>query len=211
MEECNFGIRVNGHVKIRDRITRQILEEKDNAVHLGNLSAAIANALCSLDSGHIRYMAFGNGGTRITTTGQIEYRPPNVSNIRRSTDSLYNETFKKEILNIAGNSTTPILSNSTYTDIQIIVTLDTVENGLNQLAIDRASAMTVEENGDFSNVGTNDAVFDEIALYAGIPGISGKLVDSNDALMLTHVIFHPTQKSANRDLEIEYTLRIQLT
>jgi hypothetical protein len=28
--------------------------------------------------------------------------------------------------------------------------------------------------------------------------------------MLTHVIFHPVQKSANRSLEIIYTLRIQM-
>jgi hypothetical protein len=39
--------------------------------------------------------------------------------------------------------------------------------------------------------------------FSNIPGTMSKL-------MLTHVIFHPIQKSANRSLEIIYTLRIQM-
>ena len=74
-------------------------------------------------------------------------------------------------------------------------------------------------------------VFNEIALYAGsdnvFPGQATTTIGevdnfvstgpdfSNQAgtkskLMLTHVIFHPVQKSANRSLEIIYTLRIQM-
>ena len=40
-------------------------------------------------------------------------------------------------------------------------------------------------------------VFDELALYTG----------NND--LLTHVVFHPVQKSANRKIQVIYTLRIR--
>jgi hypothetical protein len=40
-------------------------------------------------------------------------------------------------------------------------------------------------------------VFDEMGLVSG----GGKL--------LTHVIFHPTQKALNRLIQIDYTIRIQ--
>jgi hypothetical protein len=40
-------------------------------------------------------------------------------------------------------------------------------------------------------------VFDELALYTA------------NSTMLTHVIFHPVQKSANRKIQVIYTLRIR--
>ena len=56
----------------------------------------------------------------------------------------------------------------------------------------------------FDNTTTlNDTyVFDELGLftYEGTAG-EGKL--------LTHVIFHPVQKSLNRLIQIDYTIRIQ--
>ena len=67
----------------------------------------------------------------------------------------------------------------------------------------------------------NTLVFNEIALYAGSGNVVvgsatdtifevDNFVNSPEKLMLTHVIFHPVQKSANRQLEIIYTLRIQM-
>jgi len=77
----------------------------------------------------------------------------------------------------------------------------------------------------------NELVFNEIGLFAGsgnlfpgqftatvaevnefvtqTPDFSNTSV-SKSKLMLTHVVFHPIQKSANRSLEIIYTLRIQM-
>lgn len=187
-----------GHVKIRDKMTGELLVDQKNAVHFGNLSSAIAEALSSLDRGHIRYMAFGNGGTIIEPTGEIFYREPDVSNSRDESASLYSETFKKEIDQTESNYTLPILGSSGFADVKIVVTLDFIEPGLNQDAIDRA------ENTEA------DAVFDELAVYTGEAGISGSLSNSADALLVTHVIFNPIQKSANRILEIDYTIRIQL-
>jgi hypothetical protein len=74
----------------------------------------------------------------------------------------------------------------------------------------------------------NELVFNEIGLFAGssdlfVGGFTQTTTDVNNfvtqqadyaglksKLMLTHVIFHPIQKSANRSLEIIYTLRIQI-
>jgi hypothetical protein len=42
-----------------------------------------------------------------------------------------------------------------------------------------------------------DYIFDELALYT-----------ANDDL-LTHVIFHPVQKSANRKIQVIYTIRLR--
>ena len=72
-------------------------------------------------------------------------------------------------------------------------------------------------------------VFNEIGLFSGsndlfIGGNTTTVSDvenfilqgpnftsgSKSKLMLTHVVFHPIQKSANRSLEIVYTLRIQM-
>ena len=53
---------------------------------------------------------------------------------------------------------------------------------------------------DTTDTGTNmngTYVFDELALYTG----------NND--LLTHVVFHPVQKSANRKIQVIYTLRIR--
>lgn len=86
-------------------------------------------------------------------------------------------------------------------------------------------------SGTATTQAANELVFNEIGLFAGsnnlfVGGFTQTVTDidnfiiqtpnfSNAAdtkskLMLTHVIFHPVQKSANRSLEIIYTLRIQM-
>ena len=44
-------------------------------------------------------------------------------------------------------------------------------------------------------------VFDELGLVSYLPSGQGRL--------LTHVIFHPVQKSLNRLIQIDYTVRVQ--
>lgn len=71
-----------------------------------------------------------------------------------------------------------------YTDIVCLCTL-----GLNEPADQNVSAST-DMNAKY--------VFDELGLY------------TNNGSALTHIIFHPVEKSANRILQIKYTIRIQL-
>ena len=49
-------------------------------------------------------------------------------------------------------------------------------------------------------------VFDELGLLAfnGTDSVGNELTK-----LITHVIFHPVQKSLNRQIQIDYTVRIQ--
>ena len=62
-----------------------------------------------------------------------------------------------------------------------------------------------EPNGQdaFDTASATDSayVFDELGLRSYSPDGSGKLI--------THVIFHPVQKSLNRLIQIDYTVRVQ--
>jgi hypothetical protein len=80
------------------------------------------------------------------------------------------------------------ISGATYSDVLISCMLDYGEPD-GQEAFDNSQDMS----GDF--------VFDELGLKSYNPNGAGKL--------LTHVIFHPVQKSLNRLLQIDYTIRIQ--
>jgi hypothetical protein len=80
------------------------------------------------------------------------------------------------------------ISGATYSDILISCLLDYGEP-LDQQAFDNSTDM----NGNF--------VFDELGLVSYSPSGTGKL--------LTHVVFHPVQKSLNRLLQIDYTIRVQ--
>jgi hypothetical protein len=109
---------------------------------------------------------------------------------------LYNQTFSKVIDQSAIENADPIrnkmeirhVSGATYSDILISCILDYGEPD-GQEAFDNSQDMS----GNF--------VFDELGLVSFNPTGTGKL--------LTHVIFHPVQKSLNRLLQIDYTIRIQ--
>jgi hypothetical protein len=80
------------------------------------------------------------------------------------------------------------LSGTNYTDIIVSCLLDYGEpNG--QDAFDTASSQT------------NNYVFDELGLRSYSASGTGRLI--------THVIFHPVQKSLNRLIQIDYTVRVQ--
>lgn len=103
-----------------------------------------------------------------------------------------------------------------------------------QLQLDNSTfvgSSVTSNTGSATSFDPNTLVFNEIGLFAGSNNLfsSGFTTDISDVntfinttpnfsnspgalskLMLTHVIFHPVQKSANRSLEIIYTLRIQM-
>lgn len=178
-----------GHVTITDLTTGEILVDKDNSVHYGNMSWAVSQALAGYNAGHITHMAFGNGGSTTDMSGKILYRLPNTSNVQNSNAQPYNITYDKIL--VPGTEITVVDSETNYSDLVFTVLFDYNEPaGQNT---DDTEMPVVEE-----------FVFDELALFAGDP-------DPNaDGRMLTHVIFHPTQKAGNRQLEIVYTLRIQM-
>ena len=84
-----------------------------------------------------------------------------------------------------------------FTDMKITCTL-----GLNEPSGQDAFDTSSSNDGDF--------VFDELGLMTYVDGSNATTASSSGEL-LTHVIFHPVQKSLNRIIEVVYTLRIQMT
>jgi len=189
----NNGVRVQGHIKIFDPETNHVYIDKRNAIHYENMSIALAESLSNAGQGFIYEMSFGNGGTTVDQTGVITYLTPNSTGTNAS---LYNQTYTKIVDDRSVNNTDPArnkietrhVSGTNYTDILVSCLLDYGEpNG--QQAFDTAT------NAD-------DAfVFDELGLRSFDPNSTGRL--------LTHVIFHPVQKSLNRLIQIDYTVRVQ--
>jgi hypothetical protein len=187
------GFHFEGHIKIFDPKSGEILIDKRNAIHYENMSVAMVNSLSNQGQGTLYQMVFGNGGTNVDPTGLITYLTPNTVGINTS---LYNQTFSKVIDQSAIENADPIrnkmeirhISGATYSDIIISCILDYGEPD-GQEAFDNSQDMS----GNF--------VFDELGLVSFNPSGTGKL--------LTHVIFHPVQKSLNRLLQVDYTIRIQ--
>ena len=188
------GFHFEGHIKIHDPETKQVFVDKRNAIHYENMSVAMVNSLSNQGYGTVYQMIFGTGGTTVDPTGLITYLTPNTVGVN---SSLYNQTYQKVVDQNAIENQDPVrnkmeirhISGATYSDILISCLLDYGEP-LGQEAFDNS----VDMNGEF--------VFDELGLQSlGPNGTAGKL--------LTHVIFHPVQKSLNRLLQIDYTIRVQ--
>lgn len=192
IDEMN-GVHIAGHIKIHDPESGEVLIDKRNAIHYENMSISLAESLGNSGESWIHEMSFGNGGTSIDPTGIITYLTPNSTGTNAS---LYNQTFTKIVDDRSINNTDPArnkietrhVSGTNYTDILVTCLLDYGEPS-GQDAFDTAS------NAD------SLYVFDELGLKAYDSAGSGRL--------LTHVIFHPVQKSLNRLIQIDYTVRVQ--
>jgi len=187
------GVMLQGHIKISNPETGEVIVDKRNAIHYENMSISLAESLANAGQGFIYQMAFGNGGTSIDPTGIITYLTPNSTGTNAS---LYNQTFIKVVDDRSVNNTDPArnkiesrhVSGTNYTDILVTCLLDYGEPS-GQDAVDNAT------NAD------SLYVFDELGLVSYSPSGQGRL--------LTHVIFHPVQKSLNRLIQIDYTVRVQ--
>ena len=189
------GTYIRGHIKITDPETGEVLVNKANAIHYENISEAMAYSLANKGRNFIFEMHFGNGGTTVDPTGVINYLPPNV---RTQNSDLYNPTYYKTVDDVSDTNTDPVqnkmevrhVPGTVYSDIVVTCLLDYNEP-------------SGQENFDNSTDLNGSYVFDELGLkgYNSAGAGLGKL--------LTHVIFHPVQKSLNRRIQVEYTVRIQ--
>lgn len=187
------GFHFEGHIKIWEPETGIVHRDQRNAIHYENMSVAMVNSLSNQGQGTVYEMVFGTGGTTVDPTGLITYLTPNTVGVN---SSLYNQTFSKVVDQNATENTDPVrnkmeirhISGATYSDIIISCLLDYGEP-IGQEAFDNSQDLS----GNF--------VFDELGLRSYNPNGTGKL--------LTHVIFHPVQKSLNRLLQIDYTVRVQ--
>ena len=187
------GFHFEGHIKIHDPVTKEVFVDKRNAIHYENMSVAMVNSLSNQGYGTVYQMIFGTGGTTVDPTGLITYLTPNTVGVN---SSLYNQTYVKTVDQSRSNNTDPVrnkmqvrhISGATYSDLIISCLLD-------------YGAPTDQEAFDNSVDLSGNFVFDELGLKSYNPSGDGKL--------LTHVVFHPVQKSLNRLLQIDYTIRVQ--
>lgn len=187
------GINIEGHIKIHNPESGEVFVNKRNAIHYENMSISLAESIANIGQGFIYEMVFGNGGTTIDPTGIITYLTPNSTGANAS---LYYETYSKVVDDRSVTNLDPIrnkvetrhVTGTNYTDVFITCLLDYGEPS-GQSAFDN----TTDNSSDY--------VFDELGLRGYSTSGTGRL--------LTHVIFHPVQKSLNRLIQIDYTVRIQ--
>ena len=217
------GVHMEGHILIRDITDEEKpveLVNKRNAIHYGNMAHFLAQCLAGKANYDIHYMGFGNGGSSVNALGTITYKTTNVSEAPDITpvSGLHTLKYFKVVDDLAPGNTAPTKnkievtkSTTSYTDIKVTCTLDFGEPSTQQ---------------DFDNStgvdALNDFVFDELGLFSLDPSTGNEIVGDATAsgthtdfaskcYMLTHVIFHPVQKSLNRIIEVVYTLRIQMS
>jgi len=153
----------------------------------------LAESIANAGQGFIYEIAFGNGGTTVDPTGIITYLTPNSTG---TSATLYSETYSKVVDDRSVTNLDPVrnkietrhVTGTNYTDVFVTCLLDYGEPQ-GQDAFDN----TTNNNSDF--------VFDELGLKS--------YSTTGNSKLLTHVIFHPVQKSLNRLIQVDYTVRIQ--
>jgi hypothetical protein len=198
MSVITMSYKVEGFLKIYDPNDGEVFVEKKNAINYENMSEAIADTLSSRGFGEIYQMAFGNGAASVDETGVITYLPPNTTG---QNAALYNQTYAKIVddtsvfnLDPTRNKMTVFHTTGTlYSDILVQCLLDYGEPA-GQSAFDNSTST----DGSY--------IFDELGLLANYgTDVNGDTITR----LLTHVVFHPVQKSLNRQIQIDYTVRIQ--
>ena len=149
----NAGIKMSGHILIRDAETKEEFVNKRNAIHYGNMANIIANALTNQAGAYVHYMAFGNGATSVDSAGKVIYKAPRVSESFENSATLYSRTYEKVISNNTTTDKIEIITGTSFTDLKMTCTL-----GYNQPA----------GQDDFDSSTTNEGtyVFDELGLLS---------------------------------------------
>ena len=192
----NVTSRIIGHVVIKDVDSGEVILSKKNAINFESMSYALALSLAGRPNGNIMQMVFGNGAASVSAVGTITYLPPNVTGLDAT---LYNQTYSKFVDDLSPLDTDPADNfirvnhtlGNTYSDVVVNCLLDYNEPS-GQAAFDDATDL----EGTY--------IFNEIGLMTYDP-------ISTTGYLLSHVIFHPVQKSLDRRIEVIYTLRIIMT
>lgn len=192
MTAASISTFIKGHVLITDVSTGEVVLDKNNAIHNKNMAIAIARGLANDINGTIFKIKLGNGGSAADGTGQITFQAPNVTG---PTASLYNATYEEIVDD--GDISVPAENSVTYQE--------NPDPATTTLVICSATISAGEPGGqDSTDTPPNpdpetQFAFDELGLFTG------------DNKLLTHIIFAPILKTANRELVITYTLTVQVS
>ena len=98
------GVLLQGHIKITDAKTGEVIVDKRNAIHYENMSISLAESLANAGQGTIYQMAFGNGGTSIDLLELLHIVYPTVQAL---TLVFITQTFIKVVDDRSVNNTDP--------------------------------------------------------------------------------------------------------
>lgn len=186
----NFNVQIFGHVNIKDAATGELILAKSNAVHPQNMALAIGRSLARDANGSVFKMCFGNGGTFFNSSSQIVFRSPNTI----GSANLYNLTYEVQVDDQASGTPVSNTVSSAASPSPAITSLVTI---VAELSAGEPSGQAVADN-----ITTNSEalyMFDEVGLKTA------------DGLLLSHLVFSPIEKTANRAFVITYTLTISVS
>ena len=202
--------KINTNVKIVDTQTNEVLVDQCNAIHPQHFALIFARGLANSNYWNIFGLVLGNGGSYIDTAGNIIYNQPNTTG---NNASLYNQTWV-ELISTGTNSVSAVPSSVDLTSSVVVsISLDASTGGAIQYQSDTADinnpANPITAGTGATNTGS-DFDFDELGLIVQNPlYVSGGT--QPQYLLLTHLIFSPIQKNANRELLLTYTLTISVS
>lgn len=207
----NLNLSVEGHVKIWDPGTSEVFVNQHNAINSETMSLIIANSLAGPSASYIYEMHFGNGGVVIDETGNITYRDVSTNLESGRLASLFNPTYFKVIdsddaiyNNDPTNNKVSVVHTEglNYTDLVVTCTLAQNNPAINDYGnLVGVAQDELDQASDFDG----SFVFNELGLKSkGVDGV-------NTGYLLSQIVFHPVQKSANRVIQVIYTLRIRIT
>lgn len=198
MSQHSLKVSIKGHVLIKDSDGKVILDKK-NAIHNKNMAIVIARGLANEPPStpsapgisQIYQLKLGNGGSTIDSLNQITYQAPNILG---STADLYNTTYAEVV--DEQQTGTPVQNSVTYQEAPapdetaIVIVSATISAG-EPAGQPLSNAAATSLDGDF--------VFDELGLF------------TSDGKMISHLIFSPIIKTAEKELIITYTLTIEVS
>lgn len=211
------NLSIDGHVKIWDPVSREVYVDKHNAINAETMSLVAAHMLQGNNNAYIYEMHFGNGGAIIDETGNITYKDVSLNLEAGTLAGLYNPTYFKVVdapldpENGANPDNEDPTKNKVeivhteglkYTDLVITCTLKQDEPDANSPGnlVTPAVQRGLDDAPDF----TGEFIFNEL-------GLRSKGTGSLPSYLLSQIVFHPVQKSANRVIQVVYTLRLRVT
>ena len=138
-------------------------------------------------------MALGNGGTHINSSLDIVYLPPNTTG---TSATLYNKTYSQII---DGQNASVSAGDSVVSAASPSPAITSIVTCTMEITPDEPSGQATSD--DITTNPDSTYTFDELGLIS----------QDSPPLLLSHLIFSPVEKTANRSILITYTLTISVS
>jgi hypothetical protein len=200
-------------VELKGVQTGEIFVSQENAIHNQNMARILARALANEQYSNIISVALGNGGTYVDSAGILTYNPTKTTG---TSATLYNETYAEYVDgSIAnGNSITSAatggLDVTSFATISLILTADEPSGQWNTDALGAGVNSNLQ---DPTVVDSYQFLFDELGCKTKNPLFQSAILTPSEPewLLLTHIVFNPIAKSANREIQLTYTITISVS